>query len=108
MYSRRFTIALLTGRMKTTLSSAKKIAKLISCTTNVPSSLRNMGELLLACEVRDKRRNVDDHEQEIERQTQRDDRERFQHADAEEHEGQDVRAGFRLPRNGFHCFRCDV
>ena len=41
MYSRRLRIAAATGRRKTTFNTAKKIAKLISCTTSVPSTERN-------------------------------------------------------------------
>lgn len=41
MYSRRLRIAAATGRKNTTFKIAKKIAKLISWMTSVPSGYRN-------------------------------------------------------------------
>src|SRR5579884_1129 len=105
MYSRRATIALLTGRMNTTFKIAKKIAKLISCTINVPSSLRNMRcAYSLRMQLGEQSRHVRDDQQHVERKAQRDNRERFEHADAQEHERQDVRARFGLTRDGFDGF----
>src|SRR5579884_4004211 len=78
MYSRRATIALLTGRMNTTFKIAKKIAKLISCTINVPSSLRNMRcAYSLRMQLGEQSRHVRDDQQHVERKAQRDNRERF-------------------------------
>src|SRR5690348_12004636 len=96
MYSRRLAIARATGRMKTTFKIAKKIAKLSSWTKNVPSSFRNMLRRRYLMNGLEKTRNVHDHEQQVERQTQRDNRKRFQNADAEEHEQKDVGTRFGL------------
>ena len=51
--------------------------------------------------MRQERGHVGHDEQQIERQPERDDRERFQNADAEEQEREDVRPRFRLTRDRF-------
>ena len=52
-------------------------------------------------------RQTNDTEQHVERQAEADDRERFQNADTEEQEREDVRTSFRLARNRFDCFAGD-
>ena len=52
-------------------------------------------------------RQADDAEEHVERQAQRDDRERFQNADAEEQEREDVRARFGLAGDRFDRFAGD-
>src|SRR6185312_2166899 len=104
MYSRRLAIALPTGFRNSTLSSAKKIAKFTSWMMNVPgSSERNIDGLVTRDlgHQRTQRSQAEDH---IERETQSDDRERFQHADAQEHERHDVRPRLGLTRDRFNGF----
>src|SRR5579871_5480766 len=106
MYRRRALIAAPTGRRKTTFKIAKKIAKLINWTIAVPSRERNIRALLTG-QVRHDRRHVGDDQQQVEREPERDDRERFQHADAQEQEGEDVRSRFGLTRDRLDRLRCD-
>lgn len=80
MYARRFAIALATGRRKTTVNTAKKIAKLMSWTTAVPSIARNDTFLMhqRRYDLRDPRHDQED----VERECDRDERHRFKNADA--------------------------
>jgi len=57
--------------------------------------------------MRQHRGDVDDDEQDVEREPQRDDGERFQDSDAEEEEGEDVWARLGLPRDRLDGFRSD-
>ena len=82
MYARRFATARPTGFRNTSFKIAKKIAKLMSCSQNVPSRERN--PILVTHGRLDERRDVRDGEEQVQRKTQTDDRERFQDADAEE------------------------
>ncbi len=55
----------------------------------------------------DVRRHFGDGEEQVETQPQADDRERFQNADAQEEEREDVGAGFRLARDRLDGLRRD-
>src|SRR5580704_6763149 len=108
MYSRRRRMAAATGRKKTTFNTTKKIAKLISCTTSVPSiDRKDMRSELLLDQRRHDRRNFGDHQQNVERESDRDNRYRLEHADAEKHEEEDIRTCFGLARDRLDRLRGD-
>src|SRR5579884_185627 len=102
MYSRRLTIALETGRMKTTL----KITKLMNWISSVPAegcrNMRGRPNPVLLREGRHERRHFRYDDQDVERKRDGDERDGFQNAHAQKHEGENVRAGFGLARDGLH------